>query len=249
MSSPLPSVSQLVSSVAATEGADLDRVRVAVLMADELGALGDEVVTHFVEAARKSGCSWSQIGAELGVSKQAAQQAFVAPTARRSRFGRRPAETRLRRLSAEARAVIVGATEEAAAFDHNHVGTEHLLLALGEGPGLAAVALRKLGVDQEAVRGHVEDIIGRGTGGRPGHRPFTPRTKKILEMAVRESIRLQHDSVGSEHLLLALVREGNGVAPQILSQRLGINLQHLSHTVLELIKDGGPHTGEEPPTG
>ncbi len=218
-------------------------------MADDLSTLGDQVVSHFVEAARGSGCSWSQIGAQLGVSKQAAQQAFVAPTPRRSRFGRRPAEPPLRRLSAEARAVIVGATEEAAAFDHNHVGTEHLLLALGEGPGLAEVALRRLGVDQDAVRGHVEDILGRGTCGRPGHRPFTPRTKKILEMAVRESIRLQHDSVRSEHLLLALVREGNGVAPQILSQRLGISLSSLSHTVLELIKDGGPHTQGEPPTG
>src|SRR5215217_2152567 len=107
MTTSLPTVSQLVSSVTAAEDTELDRVRAAVVMADDLGALGDEVVNHFVAAARQSGCSWSQIGTQLGVSKQAAQQAFVAPTPRRGRFGGRRPEMRPRgRWSAAAKAVI-----------------------------------------------------------------------------------------------------------------------------------------------
>src|SRR3982750_2199958 len=142
MTFSLPTVEQLVSSVAAAEDTDLDRVRAAVVMADDLGALGDEVVNHFVEAARGAGCSWSQIGAQLGVSKQAAQQAFVAPPRRRGRFGRRPDGMLTGRMGPTARAAIKGAFEEAKGLGHDHVGTEHLLLSAGEGAGLAAVALR-----------------------------------------------------------------------------------------------------------
>src|SRR5829696_5095939 len=119
MTTSLPTVSQLVSSVTAAEDTELDRVRAAVVMADDLGALGDEVVNHFVSAARQSGCSWSQIGAQLGVSKQAAQQAFVAPTPRRTRFGRRPEARPRGRWSAAAKAVIVGAREEAGSLGHH----------------------------------------------------------------------------------------------------------------------------------
>ncbi len=248
MTSGLPTAQQLVSSVTAAEATELDRVRAAVVMADALGSLGDVVVTHFVEAARVSGCSWSQIGAQLGVSKQAAQQAFVAPTPRRSRFGRRPAATPARRWNPQVQSLIAGARAEAAALNHSYVGTEHLLLALGTGPGLAAVALRRLGVDQEAVRAHIVDIVGRGTGGGPGEEPLTPRTKKVLELAVRESVRLKHDEVGTEDVLLALVREGEGVAAQILVRRLGVDLPHVTQTVMDLLKAGGPRTPGEPPT-
>src|SRR5215218_2005413 len=104
MALSLPTVQQLVESVSATEADELERVGRAVVMADDLGTLGDQVVTHFVESARASGCSWSQIGAQLGVSKQAAQQAFVAPTPRRGRFGGRRPEMRPRgRWSAAAK--------------------------------------------------------------------------------------------------------------------------------------------------
>jgi hypothetical protein len=247
--SNLPSVQQLIASVDAAEFTELDRVRAAVVMADDLGAIGDQVVTHFVEEARTSGCSWSQIGAQLGVSKQAAQQAFVAATPRRGRFGRRPEMRPRGRWSAAAKAVIVGAREEAGALGHNHVGTEHLLLALAEGSGVGAAALGKLGVDPDAVRTHVVEIIGRGTVDGSLRRPFTPRTKKVLELAVRESIRLQHEDLRTEHLLLGLVREGEGVAAQILVQRLGVELPRVTQTVLDLLKDGGPRTPDGPPTG
>jgi hypothetical protein len=240
----VPPAEQLVTALDAAEPEPLDRVRAAVELADELGSLGDQVVTHYVEAARKSGCSWAQIGAQLGVSKQAAQQAFVAPTPRKSRFGRRHGK-----WSAGAGLTLKAAVAEAASFGHNHVGTEHLLLALFQSDGAASAALRQLGAEYETVRGHVEDIIGRGDAKPSNHIPFTPRTKKVIELAARESIRLQHEEVRSEHLLLALVREGEGVAPQILAMKMGIDLSQVARTVDELVKqDGGPRTPGGRPT-
>lgn len=250
MATSLPTAQQLVESVSATEADELERVKVAVVLADDLGTLGDQVVTHFVESARASGCSWSQIGAQLGVSKQAAQQAFVAPAPRRSRFGRGGGRSwPSGRFGADARAAIVATRAEAAALGHNHVGTEHLLLALGSSPGLAGTALRQLGVDQDVVRRHVEEMIGRGHAGPSARRPFTPRTKKVLELAVREAIRLKSDHIDTEHLLLALVREGDGVAVQIVVQKLGIDLSEVSRAVVALINTGGRRTPGEPPTG
>lgn len=250
MRSPLPDFDHLVASVDAAESTELDRIRAAVVMADELGSLGDAVVTHFVGAARKSGCSWSAIGAELGVSKQAAQQAFVAGP-RRGRFGRRSAASRPHwRWSEEAGLVLKATKEEARALGHAHVGTEHLLLGLASGDGIGALTLRRLGVDHDAVREHVVAIIGAGDAPGPARAPFTPRTKKILELAVREAIRLKADRVRTEHLLLALVREGQGVAAQILTQRLGVDLPLVSRTVDDLLSEaGGPHTPGGPPTG
>lgn len=249
MRSPLPDFDHLVAAVDAAEPTELDRIRAAVVMADQLGALGDSVVTHFVGAARTSGCSWSAIGAELGVSKQAAQQAFVAGP-RRGRFGRRPAASGPHwRWSDDAGLVLKATKDEARRLGHNHVGTEHLLLGLTSGDGVAARALRRLGVDRDAVRGHVEAIIGTGDSPGPVRAPFTPRTKKILDVAVREAIRLKDDRVRSEHVLLALIREGQGVAAQILVQRLGIDLALVTRTVDDLLREaGGPHTPGGRPT-
>ena len=246
----LPSLEQLVGLVQKTEPSDLERVRAAVEVAEELGSLGDQVVTHFVESARAAGCSWSQIGAQLGVSKQAVQQAFVAPAPRRRRFGRtahprRPYES----WTDRAKAALEKAHEEADGLGHNYLGTEHLLLGLAQGDGLAARALGRLGVEVGAVRGHVEEIIGRGTATGTRLRPSTPRTKKVLDLAVREAARLKHDYVGTEHLLLGLAREGEGVAAQILVQRLGVALTRVSETVLEMLTEAGsPRTRGERPT-
>jgi hypothetical protein len=249
MRSPLPDFDQLVAAVDAAEPTELDRVRAAVVMADELGSLGDAVVTHFVGAARTSGCSWSAIGAELGVSKQAAQQAFVAGP-RRGRFGRRPANRPHWRWSDEAGLVLKATKDEARALGHDHVGTEHLLLGLIAGGGVAGDALRRLAVDHDVVKGYVEEVNGVGDRPGAGRAPFTPRTKKILELAVREAIRLKDDRVRTEHLLLALVREGQGLAAQILVRRLGIDLPRLTHTLNDLLAAaGGPHTPGGPPAG
>jgi ATP-dependent Clp protease ATP-binding subunit ClpA len=126
------------------------------------------------------------------------------------------------RFTDRARRVIVLAQEEARSLGHNYIGTEHLLLGLiAEGEGVGAKALEDLGLSHAAVRGEIEQIIGTGGAEVPeGHIPFTPRSKKSLELALREALQLGHDYIGTEHILLGLAREGEGVATQILD-RLG----------------------------
>jgi len=127
-----------------------------------------------------------------------------------------------------ARRVIVLAQEEARMLNHNYIGTEHLLLGLiHEGQGVAFKALEALEVDLVGVRTRVEEIIGQGQQAPSGHIPFTPRAKKVLDLSLRESVMLGHDYVGTEHLLLGVLREGEGIASQVLTQdplRLDLNL-------------------------
>lgn len=121
------------------------------------------------------------------------------------------------RFTPRARNVMVLAQEEAGRFHHNYIGTEHILLGLvGEGSGVAAQVLTSLGVTLEGVREQVESIVGFGEEGTGGNIPFTPRSKKVLELALREAMQLGHDYMGTEHLLLGLVRESEGVAARIL---------------------------------
>ena len=123
------------------------------------------------------------------------------------------------RFTDRARRVVVLAQEEARMLNHDYIGTEHLLLALiREGQGVAAKALQSLGISLQAVRHQVEEIIGQGQGPKQGHIPFTPRAKKVLELSLREAHQLGHDYIGTEHLLLGLVREGHGVAAQVLAK-------------------------------
>jgi ATP-dependent Clp protease ATP-binding subunit ClpC len=136
------------------------------------------------------------------------------------------------RFSDRARRVVVLAQEEARMLEHDYIGTEHLLLGLiHEGEGVAAKSLRALGIDLETVRGEVEALIGRGQQPAPGHIPFTPRAKKSLELALREMVHLGHDYIGTEHLLLGLIREGDGVAAQVLRQR-GLELNRVRQEVI-----------------
>ena len=121
------------------------------------------------------------------------------------------------RFTDRARRVVVLAQEEARLLNHSYIGTEHLLLGLiHEGHGVAARALESLGISLEAVREQVEQIVGRGQQPPSGHIPFTPRAKKVMELAQRESDALGHSYIGTEHLLLGLIREGHGVAAQVL---------------------------------
>ena len=132
------------------------------------------------------------------------------------------------RFTERARRAILLAREEAKRLDHDYLGTEHLLLGLiGEGEGVAAVALQNLDVDLEQVRQEVEKTVGRGGGSLfLGQIPFTPRAKKVLELAVTEARALGHNYIGTEHLLLGLVREGEGVAAQVLIS-LGADLERV----------------------
>ena len=138
----------------------------------------------------------------------------------RNKSGRRRAGP-FQRFSPGARETVVASQEEARSLRHGYVGTEHLLLGLlRQDSGVAARALRAAGVDAEAARQQVLDIIGRGQQQPRGHIPFTPRAKKVLQLALREARHLGHLYIGTEHLLLGLLREGHGVACQVLS-RLG----------------------------
>jgi ATP-dependent Clp protease ATP-binding subunit ClpA len=142
------------------------------------------------------------------------------------------------RFTDRARRVVVLAQEEARLLTHNYVGTEHLLLGLlHEGEGIAATALESLGISLEAARTQVDEIIGSGQRPSPGQLPFTPRAKKVLELSLREEKRLKHNYIGTEHLLLALVREGTGVGAQVLV-RLGADLPRVREQVLALLSGG-----------
>jgi ClpA/ClpB-like protein/UvrB/UvrC motif-containing protein len=139
------------------------------------------------------------------------------------------------RFTDRARRVVVLAQEEARMLDHNYIGTEHVLLGLiHEGEGVAAKALRALDVDLDTLRREVEALVGRGQQSESGQIPFTPQAKKVLELALRESVHLGHAYVGTEHLLLGLVREGEGPAAQVLAQR-GIELAGLRQEVIRLL--------------
>ena len=139
------------------------------------------------------------------------------------------------RFTDRARRVVVLAQEEARMLSHNYIGTEHILLGLiHEGEGVAAKALESLGISLEAVRAQVEEIIGQGQQAPSGHIPFTPRAKKVLELSLREALQLGHNYIGTEHILLGLSREGEGVAAQVLV-KLGADLNRVRQQVIQLL--------------
>jgi ATP-dependent Clp protease ATP-binding subunit ClpC len=139
------------------------------------------------------------------------------------------------RFTDRARRVVVLAQEEARMLNHNYIGTEHILLGLvRERDGIAAKALASLNIRLDAVRGEVEDIIGQGQAPTTGHIPFTPRAKKVLELSLREALQLGHNYIGTEHILLGLIREGEGVAAQVL-QKLGAGLDRVRQTVIQIL--------------
>ncbi len=139
------------------------------------------------------------------------------------------------RFTDRARRVVVLAQEEARLLNHNYIGTEHILLGLiHEGEGVAAKALESLGISLEAVRQQVEEIIGQGGSSPSGHIPFTPRAKKVLELSLREALQLGHNYIGTEHILLGLIREGEGVAAQVLV-KLGADLSRVRQQVIQLL--------------
>lgn len=139
------------------------------------------------------------------------------------------------RFTDRARRVVVLAQEEARMLNHNYIGTEHILLGLiHEGEGVAAKSLESLGISLEGVRSQVEEIIGQGDTPPPGHIPFTPRAKKALELSHREALQLGHNYIGTEHILLGVIREGEGVGSQVLV-KLGAELTRVRQVVIQLL--------------
>jgi hypothetical protein len=209
----------------------------AVLLSDRLGELGDHLVGHFVDQARHAGASWSAIGSSLGVSKQAAQKRFVpgaGDLAIDLGTGRQFA-----RLTPRARSTISAAQAEARNARRDEVATEHLLLGLLAAPGgLAAKALTDFGVTEDALRAKVAEVDAAAgvepASSVPDKIPFTPQAKKVLELAVREALLLMHNYIGTEHLLLSIIAEGDGLGAQALGE-LGVTKPRASEWVVKTI--------------
>jgi ATP-dependent Clp protease ATP-binding subunit ClpC len=151
------------------------------------------------------------------------------------------------RFTDRARRVVVLAQQEARMLNHNYIGTEHILLGLlHEGDGVAAIALEALGVSLEEARREVETIIGHGQSAPTGHIPFTPRAKKVLELALKEALEIGHNYIGTEHILLGILREGEGVGAQVL-EKLGASLEGVREKVIEILS-GYQQAPPEPST-
>jgi hypothetical protein len=203
----MDTVDQLTEDVVARAQSDdpLQRLSAAVLTAEDVRDRADELLDRFVTAARAAGRSWTEIGAVLGVTKQAAQQRFVAVPGAKD-------------FAAGARALLPVADRHARGFRHRYVGTEHLLLALLDDPGLAGAALARAGVTAEPVRRRIREIAGEGHADEAGLLGVTPRTKRVLEASGREARRLGHRCAAPEHVLLALGGEHGGLAVRILRE-------------------------------
>lgn len=212
----------------------------------ELADLGDQLLDHFVQEARTAGCSWSQIGAALGVSKQAAQQRHsavrVLPT-RLTSGAESQSGAVFRRFTPRVRRAIVLAQEEAQQLCHQYVGTEHLLLGLlAEGEGIAAQALQRAGMTLDSARAEVAEITDRGVKAPSRHIPFTLGAKKVLELAWGEALELGHRYLGTQHLLLGLLKEDKGTGVQVVLAA-GVQPDQLRETVLLLLAEASSGTG------
>jgi hypothetical protein len=154
------------------------------------------------------------------------------------------------RFTDRARRVVVLAQEEARHLNHNQIGTEHILLGLiHEREGVAATALTGLGISLEGARAQVAEIVGRGADEPASHIPFTPRAKKVLELSLREALQLGHNYIGTEHILLGLIREGEGVAAQVLTSQ-GASLDRVRQAVVHVLAGStGPVEAEQVPLG
>jgi hypothetical protein len=206
--SPLPArLDDLIAHVL-TQDPDADALShlvAAAVTAEQLGELADHLLGHFVDQARRAGASWTEIGRSIGVTKQAAQQRFVPRAAGApsvvdvSRFGR---------FTERARHVVVRAEAEARQAANDQVGVEHVVLGmLDEREALAARAIEAQGVSLDTARAAIATLIGPACAYLPEHIPFSPAAKKLLELTLREALRMGHNYVGTEHVLLAVLSE------------------------------------------
>ncbi|MFI5912752.1 Clp protease N-terminal domain-containing protein [Dactylosporangium sp. NPDC051541] len=196
----------LIESIKQAHPAALDQLTGAVLAADHLGEVADHLIGHFVDQARRSGASWTEIGRSMGVTKQAAQKRFVAPE-----FN---AAQEFRRFTDRARKVVVSAQEEARDRGNNQIGVPHLLISLVADPAsLAARAIAAQGVSPDTVRETAAATLTPSDEAPAALIPFDAAAKKALELTFREALRMSHEHVGTEHILLALLEleSGTGV--------------------------------------
>ena len=227
----------LTASVEQSAGDDpLNRIEAAAALKDQLEQLADDLLDHFVKAARAAGASWTQIGDALGVTRQAAQQrhgGLVERLVQGLKAGT------FKRFTSRARAAVIAAQTEARDRGHPSVDTEHILLGLvvNNDGNLASVALGRLGLDRATVEALVDEQSPAGTSQIRGDVPLAPLAKKTLELSLREALRLGHNYIGCEHIVLGLARVGRGgVAGQILSDR-GITYGRLEATIRDVLRD------------
>ena len=220
MTSPVARLDDLISAITAQHPDTLDQLSGAVLLADHLGEVADHLIGHFVDQARRSGASWSDIGRSMGVSKQAAQKRFVA----KGSDGAEPldASQGFSRFTEEARSVVVAAQEQAREHGNASIGVSHLLLALIAGPTAAASVLQAQDVDLETVRRTATATLPERVEQVPALIPFDAQARKALELTFRQALRLGADAIGTGHLLLALleVDDGTGVLAGLGADRL-----------------------------
>jgi hypothetical protein len=231
---PAPSLSELIQTVN-DRSADQDaltRVAAAAEVSGEITSKADLLLGHFVDAARHAGRSWAEIGAALGVTKQGAQQRFV------DRDAATPAaEQLLVRYTGRARASVARAREEALEMGHNYVGTEHLLLGVLVDPAaISARVLAELGIPADQLRQAViEAAVPRPPNGAvASDMPFTPRARRVLDLTRGESLRLGHNYIGTEHLLLALVAEQDGIGGRVLREH-GVDVDRARAEVIRAL--------------
>ncbi|GEL17620.1 Clp protease N-terminal domain-containing protein [Pseudonocardia asaccharolytica] len=192
------------------DGDALAQLTDAVRLSERLGELADHLIGHFVDQARKAGATWTDIGKSMGVSKQAAQQRFVPKSDRLDLDA-------FTRFTDRARRVLMASQEDARGAGHDYIGTEHLVLGLlSEPEALAAKALAQQGINPEQVRAAMKVVLGPPKDSVPEHIPYTPRARKVIELTVREALRLGHNYVGTEHLLLGVLAEQEGVGAKVL---------------------------------
>src|SRR4051794_19645711 len=247
--SPVPELDDLVDTVGdrCPSGTELDRLRAASEVAREVGRLGEDLVTHFVDAARASGASWSDIGDVLGVTRQGAHQ----------RHHDRPRPERwwrpgVGRFTPRARSAIRAAIEEARDADHTFVGTEHILLGILDVPGnLGIAAVERSGVTVDALRHEVTArLLPANADPPPGTRrrgqrrpdrrrlPFTPYARRVFDLAIGEALALGHNYIGCEHLVLA-VGLSDGIAADALKAK-GLDIERLRQVVIDLLANFEP---------
>jgi ClpA/ClpB-like protein len=206
----------------------LEQLSSAVIAADHLGEVADHLIGHFVDQARRSGASWTDIGKSMGVTKQAAQKRFVAkdpgePTDLDANQG-------FSRFTDRARKVVVTAQEEARAANNSQIGSEHLILGLlSEPDGLAAKAILTQGVPLDSVRQTITAILPPASEQIPALIPFDSRARKALELTFREALRLGHNYIGTEHILLALLELEDGAGALT---KLGIDKETIESTIV-----------------
>lgn len=212
------------------DGNPLLQLEAAVETSAYLGDVADHLIGHFVDQARRSGASWTDIGSHMGVSKQAAQKRFVS----RAPDDDQPGRGLLHRFTKRARHVTVLARKEAELRGHGQVGPQHLLLGLlGEPEGLAVLVLQTLGADPQRIRAALDAAYPPVGGGKRGRANFSRPAKTVLELSLREAKRLRHNYIGTEHLLLGILRSDDPAAAVL--HDAGVTVDAAAETVQELL--------------